>query len=48
MPKEDSSYEYGSSRWATKKEIKKELLFNIIEILQQKTTNNINNKKKLF
>ena len=24
MPKEDGSYEYGSSRWATKKEIKKE------------------------
>ncbi len=22
MPKEDGSYEYGSSRWATKKEIK--------------------------
>ena len=24
MPKEDGSYDYGSSRWATKKEIKKE------------------------
>ena len=30
MPKEDSSYEYGSSRWATKKEIKKEFkIWNI-------------------
>ena len=30
MPKEDSSYEYGSSRWATKKEIKNEFkIWNI-------------------
>ena len=30
MPKEDGSYEYGSSRWATKKEIKKEFkIWNI-------------------
>ena len=30
MPKEDSSYEYGSSRWATKKVIKKEFkIWNI-------------------
>lgn len=30
LPKEDGSYEYGSSRWATKKEIKK--LFNVWNI----------------
>lgn len=32
MPKEDGSYEYGSSRWATKKEIKN-VYNNIINYL---------------